>query len=400
MSESHVSQTLEFSNTRMAEAVPGRRSDSLEFDDLLMSVYAGVHEVPPWHTFLRSLQEHAAISTGTLVLRQPCHNDGGIMVSVGTNEDCESRYRTSDYKDDPFLGIPAGQLFTLDEVISEFDLQQTAYYRELLSDARVMIDQMLAIDLEVPAFGIAKLRLSRRRGLPRFSMAERSLFVRLIPHLKVAVGHYARNTVLKIESKVYSRALNQLLMGTVILDYKDDIICSNEAADAILAQSPVIGVQGQQLQIIDGDRRNRWEEILGNTRTVFKDEGKEDIGAMRIPYTHEGKKHVLQLLVRPFRLPSYDHKTTDVGLAVFVSDGAMRHRLSRDVIAQLFGLTRAESMLVLKLCEGLAVGEAAYALNISTNTARSQLRSVYEKTGAHRLSELTGLIFHSTANLG
>jgi DNA-binding CsgD family transcriptional regulator len=376
------------------------RADGLEYEDLLMHIYCGVHQVPPWNSFLQSLQRALDVSTATLVLRQPSDCDGGVMVSVGTNEDCETRYRKSDYKDDPFLGIPTGYLFTLNDVIAPENLQKTAYYNGLLNDARVRIDQMLAIDIDVPVFGVAKLRMSRRRGMPEFSLAEKSLFVRMIPHLEEALGHYARNTVMKIESSVYSRALNQLLMGVMILDQKDEIICCNEIAETIVTQSPLIEMSEGQIHIEDSSKRSAWNNAIRDARAAFRVGSQEDIGALRLSRTEQHKAHVIQLLVRPFSLPNYDFSTADIGLAVFISDGAMRHILSRDVIRQLFGLTRAESMLVLKLCDGLAVGQAAFALNISTNTARSQLRSVYEKTGAHRLSELIGLIFNSTANLG
>lgn len=393
-----ISHAAEASSVPLAH--PTGRPDALEFEDLVASIYRGAHEVSPWQGFLKLLQDHIGVSTATLVLRQPSDQDGGAMISVGTNEECENRYRTSEYRDDPFLDIPPDYLFTLADVISEEALRKTVYYRELLNDAKVQIDQMLAIDIDVPAFGTAKMRLSRRRGAPRFSVAEKSLITRLVPHLKEALGHYARNMVLKIENRVYSRALNQLLVGAIILDSQDDIICSNDVAETISRDNPVIQLHNRRLLVQVQDGKPDWEDMLKRVRASFAAGEGEDIGAMRIEFMQRGERHVLQILVRPFLLPDYDFSATNVGLAVFVSDGAMRHILSREVIAQLFGLTRAESLLVLKLCEGLAVGQAAHALNISTNTARSQLRSVYEKTGAHRMSELIGLILHSTANLG
>lgn len=376
------------------------RADGLAYEDLVASIYQGAHEVPPWHGFLELLKEHLGIATGTLVLRQPSDRDGGAMISVGTNEECENRYRSCEFSDDPFLSIPPDYLFSLQDVITDEALRKTAYYRELLDDSNVRIEQMLAIDIDVPAFGLAKMRLSRRRGMPPFSLAEKSLIVRLIPHLKEALGHYNRNTLLKIENRVYSRALNQLLVGAIILGSQDDIICINEIAETITRNCPAIKIRDQRIELHDAGRNDDWQAILARVRASFQADDQEDIGAIRLEFCEQGERHVLQLLVRPFLLPDYDFSATNVGLAVFISDGAMRHILSREVIAQLFGLTRAESLLVLKLCDGMAVGQAAHALNISTNTARSQLRSVYEKTGAHRMSELIGLIFHSTANLG
>ncbi|MDP1617669.1 helix-turn-helix transcriptional regulator [Phenylobacterium sp.] len=53
-----------------------------------------------------------------------------------------------------------------------------------------------------------------------------------------------------------------------------------------------------------------------------------------------------------------------------------------------FGLTRAETRLALKLQGGLSLAECGRDLDISVNTARNQLRAIFEKLGLRRQSEL------------
>ena len=52
------------------------------------------------------------------------------------------------------------------------------------------------------------------------------------------------------------------------------------------------------------------------------------------------------------------------------------------------GLTHAEERLAARLKSGLALKEAAADLNISVNTARNQLKSIFEKLGIKRQSDL------------
>ena len=70
------------------------------------------------------------------------------------------------------------------------------------------------------------------------------------------------------------------------------------------------------------------------------------------------------------------------------------------LLAGAFGLTPAEARLAAALAGGgRAMPEIASALGISRETARSQLRAVFAKTGAGRQAELVGLLsgFRSVA---
>jgi len=52
---------------------------------------------------------------------------------------------------------------------------------------------------------------------------------------------------------------------------------------------------------------------------------------------------------------------------------------------------------VAELLDGVSIVEASGALGISENTARAQLRSVFNKTGAHRQADLTRMVLTSLA---
>jgi DNA-binding CsgD family transcriptional regulator len=70
------------------------------------------------------------------------------------------------------------------------------------------------------------------------------------------------------------------------------------------------------------------------------------------------------------------------------------------LLRSLFGLTGAESALVLLLVEGLTLDEAAARQGVSRHTARSQLRSIFAKTGVTRQTELLRLVLRSVVPLG
>ena len=56
------------------------------------------------------------------------------------------------------------------------------------------------------------------------------------------------------------------------------------------------------------------------------------------------------------------------------------------------GLTRAEVRVALYLIEGGAVADCARALSVSEGTVRTQLKSIFAKTGIRRQADLPRLI--------
>jgi DNA-binding CsgD family transcriptional regulator len=63
-----------------------------------------------------------------------------------------------------------------------------------------------------------------------------------------------------------------------------------------------------------------------------------------------------------------------------------------DALRMAFGLTQAEARLAAGLAGGAALDEVAAQIGISKETARSQLKAIFAKTGAHRQPELVALL--------
>jgi DNA-binding CsgD family transcriptional regulator len=77
---------------------------------------------------------------------------------------------------------------------------------------------------------------------------------------------------------------------------------------------------------------------------------------------------------------------------VLVSDLAARPVPRKGLLQEAFDLTPAEERLALELVEGQGLAGAARALGIGHETARSQLRLVFDKTGARNQAQLSTLL--------
>ena len=88
--------------------------------------------------------------------------------------------------------------------------------------------------------------------------------------------------------------------------------------------------------------------------------------------------------INPGRVPSSSRAVA----VLYIWNPVRRSDRVGDVLARLYGFTRAEAHLVQMLCRGIELSHAAEQLGISRNTARNQLQSVFAKTGTRRQNEL------------
>ena len=68
------------------------------------------------------------------------------------------------------------------------------------------------------------------------------------------------------------------------------------------------------------------------------------------------------------------------------------HHLSGAILMKALDLSRAEARLVSELCSGGTLASAAQRIGISLNTAKTELASVFSKTGTSRRSDLMMLV--------
>lgn len=69
------------------------------------------------------------------------------------------------------------------------------------------------------------------------------------------------------------------------------------------------------------------------------------------------------------------------------------------MLESLYGLTKAEAELVGLLTQGDSLDEAAKRRGVTVNTARSQLKQAFAKTGTRRQGELIQFILTGVSSV-
>jgi len=92
----------------------------------------------------------------------------------------------------------------------------------------------------------------------------------------------------------------------------------------------------------------------------------------------------------------------DVSRAVallFICDPEKEAQLPCDLLKKGYGLSSAEARLALILMKGHSLGHAAEINGVTMNTVRSQLKSIFAKTGVQRQSELVRILMGSSPSV-
>jgi DNA-binding CsgD family transcriptional regulator len=124
------------------------------------------------------------------------------------------------------------------------------------------------------------------------------------------------------------------------------------------------------------DAKTAGSTVEGNVMAVSRPSGKRAFPLMLASLLSAGPEHTLH----------------DAVAVMYVSDVEDRTLHRSAPLRKLYGLTQAEVELVDLLCDGYSLEEAAGHRNVTMNTARSQLKQIFFKTGTSRQSELVRLV--------
>lgn len=384
--------------------------NDMDYDRLLGLIYEGPLEPRPWQSALPHLRGLFDAQVVSLVLRPPAEDDRGVILnSVRDSGNGDSQNALADPNDwevtayreqffalDPFINLPLNKVITLQDLLSDRDLEDSDYYRYYLQPVNLF--HILGVDTAEPGGMVARLRISRRHQDGSFKRADRSLLERITPHLQRATHIYARLSRATSERDLYAGAVDQLTVATIILDERGQLLNTNALAQALLDERSGLSLKDQHLHVGGRGLNRLFQEALATVIHAQQRGETSVVRALRIP--RDGERSDLGLVIRPIPVSDWGEGQGTPCAAVFISDPDLRESASQQTLGELFGLTPAEANLAILLSRGLSLAEASESQNISQHTARAQLKSIFAKTGASRQAELVRLVLKSVASLG
>lgn len=235
---------------------------------------------------------------------------------------------------------------------------------------------------------VTQLFLQRGRRQPGFGREELARFGRLVPHLQRALQMRQRFADLQMGRNVLTGGLDMLSMPAILVDEFGRVSHHNRSAAAILEQRCDLWLQDGHLQCRSTASARQLGLEITKAVAASRGHGAEAPGVVLLP--RAGQKD-LMLLVSPLLAGGPG------GALLFAFDPGQVPSVTAGLVQRLFDLSEAEAELAVALCSGLTLEEASAGRGTSTHTARSQLKSIFNKTGTNRQADLISVLLTSPA---
>ncbi|MCO5397339.1 LuxR C-terminal-related transcriptional regulator [Ralstonia sp. 21MJYT02-11] len=363
--------------------------------ELIGMVYEGVLIDIPWRTLLDALRHQFSATYVTLVLRPPTDGSAGLLVTssavdttVGTGA-----YAQHFYALDPFVNLPRDEVVTVQELIGQQQWLESEIYRFFNKPYDVL--HIMGADIRTDHGIECRLRVCRSHAAAPFSDADKALCKLLLPHLRRAVRIRDGLNTTESQRRLYEGTVDRLLIGSVALDESGNVLSTNSIAEALLAEQDGIALMNGRL-VSDHSVENRKLQGLIQQAITSGTFGAAQPGiANGLSITRSPGRSKLGILVRAVSAVDWSGSKHRPAALVLIRDPDQKAVASAELLRSMFDFTRAEASLVLLLVEGLSLDEASQALDISRNTARAHLRTIFSKAGVTRQTALIQTIFNS-----
>lgn len=273
-------------------------------------------------------------------------------------------------------GVP-GEILLGSDVVPERELLGSEFYEWLRTqdDARWPI----AVVLDRSGDIVTTVTWVRSGRWGDFTRVERRFLERLHPHLQRAQEVERRFHEVHAERDVGLSLLDRVDAGVLLLSTDGAIVHANNSGRELLQESDGIRALRGRLAFASSA-----DDSLLCSLLALATRGR---GGGRLSVARPPPRKPLSLSVVP--LPGGFGRAR---IVVFVTDPGRGRITAGEALRAVYGLTPAEARLARRLASGEGLREAAEALAISRETARTYLKRVFAKTGTSRQVELLLLL--------
>lgn len=259
-------------------------------------------------------------------------------------------------------------------------IASNAFYQELLIPTGV--GYRMACKLEHNEQMFSTIGVMRALGKPPFEMHNIAAGQRISGHLQRALRLQHHTEKLQHNSQLGARALEVMSFALWIVDVEGTIFHLNAQAEQLLKSRLGLHTKGGRLSCSVPEDHNQFEALL-HAATHYPAKG----GAMSL------RGNSLQkLFVTPLPAVSRLNRDWQIPLALVLVLEDNQNLSSLQLMATLYDLSPTEIRIAAALLTGKSLDTYAIEAGVTLNTVRTQMKTLFNKTGTSRQAELVALL--------
>lgn len=358
-----------------------------DFSNIVSLIYDAALNPDSWVLFLRKFAE-VLKGVGPNLFVQDLESNFGQIYESDSDPGYQQLYAEHFSKLNEWLIrgkylMQPGKFRVGQMVISEQELRRTEYYNEWLRPQNFLHGCGATI-LQTGSL-TSIFSMFRPHGSSPFEKEEIAFAETLIPHLQRAIKLHHHFADLDRTIAGSWNVLEQMNVGVIVVKLKGKIVFINSSAEKIINQKDGIHIQNGCLT---AERTNAivLRKLIAEAIHTSEGKGFESGGEMHVDRHSTLRPYFVS--VTPFFCKSTEFPCDEACAIIFIQDPENKNETSEEALSRLFRFTPAEARLAAKMLEGKSISEIAEEIQISRNTARSRLKSLFLKTNTNRQSEL------------
>jgi DNA-binding CsgD family transcriptional regulator/PAS domain-containing protein len=270
--------------------------------------------------------------------------------------------------------------------MSEADFQQTPFYLEWVKPQGLREACAMKFTHTEQRIGLIASVIRADRDV--ISEDERQFMALLSAHLRRAALIGDLLNYERLQSQSLRDTLGNLATPVFLLDRHAGITFANPSAQALLEDNVLTKSKSGQLTVGHASMHTALVDAVARCAGVGSELGSRGIG---IPISNTVENTAIAYVL-PIGQTAIRSGQGEAVAAVFIANSAHSALPTQEILIAVFGLTPAESRVMLAVGEGATPAQAALRLHITENTVKTHLARVYTKSGAHRQSDIVQLL--------
>jgi DNA-binding CsgD family transcriptional regulator/PAS domain-containing protein len=357
-----------------------------DFSRLVSGVHAAALTPQRWEPALDEIRRALGGTAGAL-----CEAAGGVWSIRATTAPADvgktyaERYQRLDYVLAGVENGPLGAVRTGTELIAP--RTHTEFYNDWMRPNDM--DDGLFVRLTGGSRAMCFIVAAPRRTESFDTLERVKLVSGLVPHLQQALRTQNELTALARSDADLVAALDVVRHGIIIVGSDWWVINLNTAAERILRAED--GMQMQSARIaatsMPADR-----QLCRALRGALTDDGAKIRSGRSFLCERPSGKRPYVVHVLPLHRATTDEMSSEARALVLIIDPDQEPDPAAVLLRRLYGLTKAEADVALRMMHGADPKQISDELSVSLTTVRTHLQHVFDKTETHRQAELVRLL--------